>query len=194
MNTIYFVSSNENKFKEIINLCNEERISEFKIRFEKINITEIQSEFILEVAEDKAKKAFEIVKKPIIVEDDGLFIQELNGFPGVYSSFVFEKLGNEGIMRLLSEKENRKASFFSVYSFYDGKIIKSFVGETLGNISLAINPGGWGFDPIFIAENENNTFSQMDISKKNKLSHRRKAFKKFSEWYIGHNIKKFYKN
>ncbi len=194
MDAIYFASSNENKFEEIRNLCKEEKITDFQIYFKKIIITEIQSESILEVSEDKVKKAFEIINKPVIVEDDGLFIQELNGFPGIYSSFVFEKLGNEGILCLLSKKENRKASFFSVCSFYDDKVTKSFIGETLGSISLKISPGGWGFDPIFIPKNENITFSQMDISKKNKLSHRTKAFKKFLEWYIDYDFKKFHQN
>ncbi len=187
MNLIYFASSNENKFIEIQNLCRHENTVEFEIIFEKTEIPEIQSESITVVAEDKVKRAFEIIKKPVMVEDDGLFISSLNAFPGVYSSFVFKTIGNEGILKLLSEKDNRSASFLSVISFCDGKNVQSFVGETVGKISREIIPGGWGYDPIFIPENENKTFGQMDVLKKNELSHRSKAFRKFLKWYIKNN-------
>ena len=193
---IYFASSNENKFLEIQKFLdakekiemiykNSEYSEQKKINFyfKKISIKEIQSESIIEVAEDKVKKAFDIVRKPVIIEDDGLFIQELNGFPGVYSSFVFKTIGNKGILNLLRNNENRRASFLSIITFFDGKTIKSFNGETKGYIDTKIFSQGWGFDPIFIPEGENKTYGQIDIVNKNRLSHRSKAFEKCLEWY-----------
>ena len=193
---IYFASSNENKFLEIQKLLDaKEKIemiyknSEYSkqkkinIYFKKISIKEIQSESIIEVAEDKVKKAFNIIGKPVIIEDDGLFIEELNGFPGVYSSFAFKTIGNKGILKLLRNIEKRRANFLSIITFSDGKNIKSFNGETTGHITTKIFSQGWGFDPIFIAEGENKTYGQIDIINKNKISHRSKAFKKFLEWY-----------
>jgi XTP/dITP diphosphohydrolase len=179
--SLYFASSNENKFLEIENLLEKEK--GIKIHFSKVILKEIQSESIIEVAEDKVKKAFNMIKKPVIVEDDGLFIKDLNGFPGIYSSFVFKTIGNKGILNLLKDNENRKASFTSIFSFFDGKIIESFSGETTGYITTKILPEGWGFDPIFKPENEDKTYSQIDILKKNEISHRSKALRKFLEWY-----------
>ncbi len=178
---LYFASSNENKFLEIENLLEKEK--GIKIHFSKVILKEIQSESIIEVAEDKVKKAFSMIKKPVIVEDDGLFIKDLNGFPGIYSSFVFKTIGNKGILNLLKDNENRKASFTSIFSFFDGKIIESFSGETTGYITTKILPEGWGFDPIFKPENEDKTYGQIDILKKNEISHRSKALRKFLEWY-----------
>jgi XTP/dITP diphosphohydrolase len=178
---LYFASSNENKFLEIENLLEKEK--GIKIHFSKIILKEIQSESIIEVAEDKVKKAFNMIKKPVIVEDDGLFIKDLNGFPGIYASFVFKTIGNKGILSLLKDNENRKASFTSIFSFFDGKTIESFSGETTGYITTKILPEGWGFDPIFKPENEDKTYGQIDILKKNKISHRSKALRKFLEWY-----------
>jgi XTP/dITP diphosphohydrolase len=178
---LYFASSNENKFLEIENILEKEK--GIKIHFSKIILKEIQSESIIEVAEDKVKKAFNIIKKPVIVEDDGLFIKDLNGFPGIYSSFVFKTIGNKGILNLLKDNRNRKANFISIFSFFDGKIIESFSGETTGCITTKILPEGWGFDPIFKPENEDKTYGQIDILKKNKISHRSKALRKFLEWY-----------
>ncbi len=179
--TLYFASSNDNKFREIKNLISKE--NNFDLEFSKININEIQSESILEVTEDKVRKAYDIIKNPVIIEDDGLFITELNGFPGVYSSFVFKSIGNLGILKLLKDNKNRDSKFVSVFSFFDGKFIKSFTGENIGSISLEIIPGGWGFDPIFKPVNERRTYSQLEIQEKNKISHRTKALKKFLQWY-----------
>jgi XTP/dITP diphosphohydrolase len=194
---LYFISSNENKFLEIQKLLVTEKkmktdnkngvVSEknkIHLYFKKSLIKEIQSESILEVAEDKVKKAFDFIRKPVIIEDDGLFIEELNGFPGVYSSFVFKTIGNKGILNLLRNNENKRASFLSVITFSDGKTMKSFNGETTGHITTKIFSQGWGFDPIFIPEGETKTYGQIDIVNKNRLSHRSKAFKKFLEWHL----------
>ncbi|MDQ6724242.1 MAG: non-canonical purine NTP pyrophosphatase, partial [Thermoproteota archaeon] len=153
--SLYFASSNENKFLEIERILKKEKEMDkkenkenIKIFFSNIIIKEIQSESIIEVAEDKVKKAFDIIKKPVIVEDDGLFIEVLNGFPGVYSSFIFKTIGNKGILKLLKDNEKRKAYFLSIFSFFDGKIVETFSGETTGYITTKIFPEGWGFDPI----------------------------------------------
>ena len=187
MATLHFASSNENKFLEIERLFEKEKETKneknIQILFSKIIIKEIQSDSIIEVAEDKVKKAFKIVKKPLIVEDDGLFIEDLNGFPGIYSSFVFTTIGNKGILDLLKDNKKRRANFLSIFSFFDGKTIETFSGETAGYITTEIFPEGWGFDPIFQPINENQTYGQINTIKKNEISHRSKAFKKFLKWY-----------
>ncbi len=185
MTFVYFASSNENKFLEIQSLLemeNKEIKEKVKIRFSSPAIKEIQSDSIIEVAEDKAKKAFSSIKRPVIVEDDGLFIEELNGFPGVYSSFAFKTIGNKGILNLLANNEKRKAHFRSVFSFFDGKTIETFCGETAGQITREIFPTGWGFDPIFKPENEDLTYGGLSIQRKNEISHRSKAFRQFLRW------------
>jgi XTP/dITP diphosphohydrolase len=184
MASLYFASSNENKFLEIQNIL-ETDMEKIKteIYFSKVALKEIQSESIVEVAEDKAKKAFESIGKPVIVEDDGLFIEDLNGFPGVYSSFVFKTIGNKGILTLLGNNGMRRAHFMSIFSFSDGKTIETFFGETTGHITTEIYTAGWGFDPIFKPENENITYGELNTLKKNKISHRSKAFRQFLRWY-----------
>ena len=67
----------------------------------------------------KAQDAFSKLKKPVIIEDDGLFINSLDGFPGPYSSYVFKTIGNKGILNLL--KNNRKAKFVSIITYCDKK-------------------------------------------------------------------------
>lgn len=184
MGLLYFASSNTNKYYEIQSLIQQKRSQEIDIQFKKIDFTEIQSDKLFDVAADKVLQAFNIIKDKVFVEDDGLFIRSLNGFPGVYSSYVHKTLGNKGILDLLSNKDDRISTFQSIISFYDGKEIKSFTGEIMGKITNSTTDGGWGFDPIFIPEGTDITFGQMNNSDKNKLSHRKIAFDKFYEWYI----------
>ena len=61
--------------------------------------------------------------RKVIVEDDGLFVDSLSGFPGPYSSFVFKTIGNDGILKLLAGSTKRSAYFLSLIAFYDGRIL-----------------------------------------------------------------------
>lgn len=113
---LYFVSSNSHKYKEAKSILNSFGI---KLGFFKLSLDEIQSTSLKEIAEKKAYDAFSKCKKPIIIEDDGLFIDSLNGFPGPYSSYVFKTIGNKGILNLLTTK--RKAKFVSIITYCDKK-------------------------------------------------------------------------
>jgi XTP/dITP diphosphohydrolase len=174
---LFFVSSNIHKFQEAKKILDDFGIN---LGFYKCELEEIQSNSLQEIAKNKALQAFHRCKKPIIVEDDGLFIDSLNGFPGPYSSYVFKTIGNKGILKLL--KQNRKAKFVSIISFYDKKNHESFESKLNGIISKKIEGLGWGYDPIFIPSKSKKTFAQ--LKNKNKVSHRFRALKKFSSWYL----------
>lgn len=153
------------------------------VDFAQISLVEIQSDSLDEIAKEKTKSAFTQVGKPVIVEDDGLFIDSLKGFPGQYSSFVFKTIGNEGILKLLAESTNRTASFRSLIAFYDGNRLSISEGRIDGRISEKITEGGWGYDPIFIPAGTDLTFAQLKENK-NKYSHRKKALDNFARWYF----------
>lgn len=191
MSELYFVSNNLHKYSEIKSMSNDKIIG-LDLKFCKQDIIEIQNEKIEKIAIEKAKSAYNIVKKPIIIEDDGLFIKSLNGFPGQYSKFILKSIGNIGIIRLLKGSSDRSAYFKSIFVYNDGIIIKVFYGKIIGKISSTITEGGWGYDPIFIPLNRNNkkgiTFAKLSqTNKKNELSHRRIAFYKFIKWFNQNN-------
>ena len=127
---LYFVSSNSHKYKEAKSI-----LDSFGIRlgFFKLNLEEIQSNSLKDIAENKAKDALSKCKKPIIIEDDGLFIDSLNGFPGPYSSYVFKTIGNKGILKLVPSKRNAK--FVSIITYCDKKTLKTFDAKLDGTIS-----------------------------------------------------------
>ncbi len=163
-----FASSNEDKYIEIKSIL---QGNELKIDFCKLEIKEIQSDSIEEIAIEKCEYAFSRLKCPIIVEDDGLFVEELNGFPGQYSAFVLKTIGNKGILDLLRNYENRSAEFISIIAFCNGQTRQIFEGKIRGQIAKDITLGGWGFDPIFIPADNNLTFGQLQhIQKKQEYS------------------------
>ena len=174
---LFFVSSNIHKYQEAKIILTSFGI---KLGFFKFNLEEIQSNSLNHIASKKAQDAFSKLKKPVIIEDDGLFIDSLDGFPGAYSSYVFKTIGNKGILDLL--KNNRKAKFISIITYCDEKILQSFNAKLYGTISQSQKGKGWGYDPIFMPKNSKKTFAEMN--NKNKLSHRYKALKKFSSWYL----------
>ena len=191
MSELYFVSNNLHKYSEIKSMSNDKIIG-LDLKFCKQDIIEIQNEKIEKIAIEKAKSAYNIVKKPIIIEDDGLFIKSLNGFPGQYSKFILKSIGNIGIIRLLKGSSDRSAYFKSIFVYNDGIIVKVFYGKIIGKISSTITEGGWGYDPIFIPLNRNNkkgiTFAKLSqTNKKNELSHRGIAFYKFIKWFNQNN-------
>jgi XTP/dITP diphosphohydrolase len=175
---IFFASSNKNKYAEAREILEDFGV---KLTFLKCKLEEIQSDSLENIAMHKALQAFSICSQPVIVEDDGLFIDSLNGFPGPYSSFVLETIGNKGILKLLSKQ--RSANFRSVIAFCE-KIdkVSLFDANVRGKISRKEQGRRWGFDPIFIPHGKNKTYSLLDD--KNKISHRYVSLEKFANWYL----------
>jgi XTP/dITP diphosphohydrolase len=176
---VTFASSNQNKYREVQSILSAHGIA---VDFAQAELVEIQSDSLEEIAKEKALCAFAKVGKSVIVEDDGLFIDALNGFPGQYSSYTFKTIGNAGILKLLSGLTNRFASFRSLIAFHDGKNLSMSEGIVDGRISTAITEGGWGYDPIFVPAGTDLTFAQLK-DKKNEYSHRKLALEKFAHWY-----------
>jgi len=180
LSELFFASSNEHKFQEA------ERILAnlgMQISLFKTTLEEIQSNNLNAIAEKKAINAYDLIQKPVIIEDDGLFINSLNGFPGPYSSYVYDTIGNKGIIDLLENSEVRDAKFVSIIAYCDNDYgTKLFESSIPGKISSVIEKGGWGYDPIFIPDGESKTYA--NVSDKDKLSHRSASLTKFSNWFL----------
>lgn len=181
LSNLLFVSSNIHKFKEAKEILDSFGIT---IKFFKLTLEEIQSNSIKQIATKKAQDAFSKCNASLIIEDDGLHIDSLDGFPGPYSSYVQKTIGNNGILNLL--KTSRDAKFISTITYIDENNLKSFEGKLYGTISKLEKGHGWGFDPIFIPKNQKKTYGE--LIDKNNISHRYKALKKFSNWYL-HTLK-----
>lgn len=183
MTKILFITGNIGKFIEASRL-----LEGFGISLERadLDVTEPQADTLEEVVEKCAREALEMVNTGFIIEDSGLFINSLNGFPGVYSSYVYRKIGCEGILKLLSGSRDRSAYFMTALAYGEpGKGIKAFVGRVDGEITTAPRgQSGFGYDPIFVPLGSKLTFAEMSIEEKNMFSHRAKALKAFASWFM----------
>ncbi len=179
---IRFATSNPHKVAEA-----NEAGREFGVEFEQIRVDypEIRAEDVEDVAKDGAQYVFGKTKSAVIVEDTGLYIEALNGFPGAFSAFVHRKIGSDGILKLMDGVENRAAKFRSAIGWRDENGVKIFSGEVEGEInSEKRGEEGFGYDPIFVPKGQKKTFAE-DFRMKNKVSHRRQAFEKFCKWVAG---------
>lgn len=136
---------------------------------------EIQTSDLEEVV---SKGMDEIRKKGIgdfIIDDSGIFVDGLKGFPGVWSAYAQKTIGNKGILKLLSDSENRSARFrCCIGCDINGRTI-IVTGECVGTIlNKEQGDGGFGFDPIFSMDGER-SFAEISTEEKNGYSHRGNA-------------------
>ncbi|MDI9619849.1 MAG: RdgB/HAM1 family non-canonical purine NTP pyrophosphatase [Candidatus Nezhaarchaeota archaeon] len=181
LNTFY-VSNNPHKVSESTSILEELGV---KVEVALLSVPEIQAEDLSEVAMFRAKEAYRKLRRPVIVEDAGLFIDSLNGFPGPYSSYVFKTIGCDGILKIMRNVRNRRATFKSAAVFHDGRRRLVFIGEVKGKIAYKAKGASWGFDPIFEPNGLGGlTYAQLHPSFKNKISHRRRAFEKMVKYLL----------
>ena len=184
---VFFATGNINKFNEARSILGEYGIAVGMLR---LKGDEIQSDSLKEIAETSVKNAYQRCRLPIFVEDAGLFIEALDGFPGPYAAYVYKTIHNSGILKLMENTSDRHAKFQSVIAYCDNQTLcepVSFEGEVKGEITLAERKkqgkSGFGFDPIFQPAGSQETFAEMTITEKNGYSHRAHAIRQFAEWY-----------
>lgn len=177
MKEIFFITSNKGKVQEATEKL---RPLGFLVVQKDLGYTEVQADSLEEVAAWGASHIQERFHSTFILEDAGLFIKALQGFPGVYSKYVFFTIGLAGILQLLEGVENRKAVFRSVYAYSEsGKKPMIVIGECEGSISTKKQGTyGFGYDPIFVPDGAQKTFGEMTMEEKNQFSHRGKALEK----------------
>ncbi|MFH1821427.1 MAG: XTP/dITP diphosphatase [Methanobacteriota archaeon] len=178
-----FVTSNLNKFEEVSELAARRGIG---VVHHKFNYTEVQADELEEVARLSVIDVSAELGQPCFIEDAGLFVQALHGFPGPYSKYVFHTIGNRGLLKLMNGEENRGAEFRSAVGYCEpGKEPKIFIGKVVGNLAEATRgKAGFGFDPIFVPhEGDGRTFAEMATAEKNHFSHRARAVDSFLNWF-----------
>lgn len=179
--SVLYVTSNKHKFNEAQSILTQAGIV---IEQYPHRPREIQSDSIEEIAQNNCERVRKEVHRPIIVEDAGMFIHHLKGFPGPYSSYVLRTIGNQGILKLMKDVNNRAAIFRSAVAFATpSQPCIIFLGETHGHISQRTRGTHWGFDPVFIPEEgDGSTYAELKEEEKNRLSHRAKALAKLVRW------------
>lgn len=178
MTDVTFVSTNPGKFREVRDL-----LAPFEVRtlWRRRTLPEPQAESLEEVVRAKLD-AVQDLPGYVLVEDSGLFIPSLEGFPGVYSAH-FLKIWKFGPILELLRHRDRRAYFRTVAGLGRGRRRWAFVGEVEGTIARTPRGSqGFGYDPIFVPKGSTRTFAQIPREEKNQLSHRARAVRQVGEF------------
>ena len=177
MTDVTFVSSNPGKLREVRAVL---RPYGVRVRWKRRTLPEPQAETLREVVRAKLD-AVRDLPGYVLVEDSGLFVPSLRGFPGVYSAH-FLKVWKFGPLLELLEIRPRAAFFRTVAGLQRGGRRWLFTGEVHGSIAhRAAGTGGFGFDPIFVPSEWSRTFAQGTAAEKNAISHRARAERQVGE-------------
>lgn len=181
---IIFATQNNGKAKEVKAIFADSAIEIISLYDlgNKIDIEEYGTTF-RENAFIKARSVYDIYKEPVVADDSGLEISQLNGRPGVYSARYagencsFEDNNLKVIAELKDYPEPHRAKFISYAVYLDGENEIEAIGELPGYIiKEPRGKNGFGYDPIFIPDGFEKTISELDFDLKNRISHRAKSF------------------
>jgi len=175
---VAFVTTNPGKFREARGIL---RPYGVRLRWVRRSLPELQADTLEEVARSKAQSV-RASRGYVLVEDAGLFVPSLQGFPGVYSAHFLRTWGFPPLLELLRRRP-RAAFFRCVAVLRRGRTTRAFVGEVHG--SIARKPAGrhgFGYDPVFVPDGHRATFAQLPESVKNALSHRARAMIQVGEY------------
>ena len=140
----------------------------FKIDNVKMETPEIQADAVEEVSKYSAKWAAEKLGRPVLKNDSGLFVEALNGFPGVYTKYVDETIGEDGLLKLMENLDNRNAYFKESIAYCKpGEEPVVFIGITKGIIDTKKSgTEGWSWDFVFIPDGETKTLACFEDEKR----------------------------
>ena len=188
---IFFATSNSHKVSEAAAILGPlgHRVQPLLLNGRPLELVEPQAEGIEEVARSKLEQAVEATsgmlgsQTAILVEDSGLFVDSLGGFPGPFSSYAESTIGLQGILSLMEGVESRGAEYRAVAVLgFEGETLRSS-GSCKGVISTtASGSNGFGYDPIFVPEEgDGRTCGELSPHEKSQVSHRARALKGLSE-------------
>ena len=181
INELVFITSNKGKVTEATRYL---KPLGYTVVQRDLGYPEIQADTLQEVALYGVAHVRTKLPSAFFLEDSGVFINALSGFPGVYSKYVFLTIGLPGVLHLMKEKIDRTAVFRSCIAYWaPGGEPQVFVGECPGTIASETHgTGGFGYDPLFMPRGSSRTFAEMTTDEKTMLSHRGKAMSLFAEY------------
>lgn len=169
-----FVSGNAGKLRELARLLG------FAPEAAPLDLPELQSLDLTEILHAKAAAAWERLGRPVVVEDVGLELAGLNGFPGPLVKWMLAAVGPEGIARAALATGNPGARAVCGLAYCDGVETRLFTGAAEGTVVL---PGrgelGFGWDPVFLPAGEQLTYGELPAARKDLIGHRGKAWRAF---------------
>jgi len=177
---IYLITGNKNKLREA------EQILKIKLKNVDLDLDEIQELDSDKIAEHKVKQAWELIKKPLFVWDQSLYIHCLNDFPGPLIKWFWTKVTLEKISQIANFFDDHKIYTKTTLTYYNGKDMRHFYGVVHGTIpTQPRGTNGFAWDTIFIPEGYDKTFAEMTAEEKNVISMHKIALEKLRDYLKG---------
>lgn len=181
---ITLITSNQQKAQEIKAAM---RSYSIVLRHQTIDIPEIKDLNIETVVRAKADQAYAQLRRPILVDDTGIFFTTYKDFPGAYSKFAFRTLGFKGLFLLI--KPGARAYFCSYLAYKSSASapVRVFRGICRGRLIRQVRgkrKAKMPYDNIFIPDGDHLTFAQMSIAEKQRYDHRSKAVRQFARYFM----------
>lgn len=172
MQTIYAVTGNPHKLASF-----KRHLKNYNFEMVALDLPEIQSFDARVIITDKVKRAYEVVGKPVLVEDVSAGIDKLNGLPGPFIKFFEERLGDDALYTLAGTET--AANIVSTIGYYDGQRLIITEGVVHGVVVPARGSNGWGFDVCFLPDGHTKTYAEMSFEEKDAISHRSLSIQAF---------------
>ncbi len=175
--SLVFVTSNLGKLREAQDVLG------VTLEHQALDLVEIQSLELKEIVRDKARRAYERVRRPVLVEDTSLELAGMRGFPGPLIRWMLVSVGPAGIARLAHAFADPRAIVRCMACAFDGHdevfgsgVIRGMIAET------PRGRRGFGWDSVFIPDGGGGrTYGEMTPAEKNAISHRRRALEALKE-------------
>lgn len=172
---LLFVTGNPSKLVEAQRLI---AASGRRLEAIALDLPEIQSLDMAAVLRAKAQHAWESVRRPVIVEETGLELAAMNGFPGPLVKWMLEAVGAEGIARTALASGEPRARAVCLLLWTDGEASVAGRGETAGDLVLPPRGGnGFGWDPVFRPAGDTRTYGELPDEEKDRIGHRGRAWR-----------------
>jgi non-canonical purine NTP pyrophosphatase (RdgB/HAM1 family) len=173
MKSLTFITTNPTKSSRLSEYLN------FEVGHKELDIPEIQSLDLDEVATEKAKAAYAILGTPVLVEDNSLTFDALNGLPGTFIKWFLRSIKDEDLPKLLDGYDDRSATAKVCYALCDETGVYLFRNSLRGTIAhVPKGNNGYGWNLIFIPEGASITYAEMDAEEQSKYSMRKPAVEK----------------
>jgi dephospho-CoA kinase len=165
------ISGNPGKLAEARRICG------YPIDALKIDLPEVQSMDLTEVLRCKARDAWLRIRAPVIVDETGLELASMGGFPGPLIKWMLDSVGAEGVARAAAAFGDDRATARCGLMWFDGEREVAGEGAVAGRLVLpARGDSGFGWDPVFQPDGAELTYAEMDAPTKNRISHRALAW------------------
>ena len=174
-----FITRNHQKIKDYRKM-----LATLSFRPVELSLREPQGDNQEEIVRSKVLIAFSMKRAPLFVDHTGLFVEAWNDFPGGLSRELWDKLGAEGFLRLLSCENNRRALARTLIGYCDAFNIYIFEGQLRGTLARELKDCSSDWDALFIPEGHSTMLACMEPEERHDFCMRWQAAEKFKAFVL----------